>query len=248
MLRLTILIALLPVLAVTVLGQGCTEYLSNKDPNFGYRLRGNRCEGMYVSKVSAPSLDLISLTLGKIEFRRGATLVVSVPGYGRPVHVQGIATPANTFYRMDADSDQTGVVTGWAVDDVLGPQQIDATRLAVLAWVAEDRSAEFRRFVPARITSAAPATDNTIWLKVRVSVAVASLRWRWSPASESAGNWVCERRDWQTKDKRNSGLSAYEAAEIQLPDLHGKVCLDVAALPDDSNDWVARRFLVQASR
>ncbi len=249
MIRTTALIAFVTVFLAASAAQTCREYVPNNDPKFGYKPReGPRCEGMYVSKVAAPALELISLTLGRIEFDRGANLQVSAPGYDRQIHVQGTAVPANTFYRMDVNSDSTGVFSRWPVEDVLGPQQIDAGKLAVLAWALDAKANNEKTYVPVRVTAGTSAKDDRIRLAVRLSIAAASLRWRWAPATINGGNWSCGKKDWQPQDKLGTPISPYQTVPITFPDLRGQVCVDIAALPQDSNDWIAKRYYVQASR
>jgi hypothetical protein len=72
---------------------------------YGYRLRGDRCEGVYAREVGAASLTLASLTESFQEYdaRSGRPLVVewSTPAGAAEVHLRAVALRRRLYYRMD---------------------------------------------------------------------------------------------------------------------------------------------------
>lgn len=68
-----ICIVLLANILVSVQALECDNSLQTSDDAMSYRLRSGRCEGVYVSTVSARSLELVSLTMGKIDYSLDST-------------------------------------------------------------------------------------------------------------------------------------------------------------------------------
>ena len=110
----------------------------------GYKARGNRCEGLYEADVAAKSLALVSFTFGTLSYRLrpGEKLELSAPTQSGDLQVRAVAKPLSMHYQMDAVLPAHATLT-WPVDDVLLPEGLAASRVAVFAW----REAEAARFL-----------------------------------------------------------------------------------------------------
>jgi hypothetical protein len=84
----------------------CDPYLrpQSDDPN-GYRLRGDRCEGVYIKEVSAAGvLTVVSFTesFALYDLSSGKDLLLEWPAVGEgPVHLRAYSLRRRLYYRMD---------------------------------------------------------------------------------------------------------------------------------------------------
>jgi hypothetical protein len=159
----------------------CDARLQPITGTVGYVPRGNRCEGQYVSPVSAPGLELLSLLRGRLTYdlQSPAPLVVIAGGIEDvapgPLHVRALARPLRTYYRMDALVPREGRLT-WPLIEVLAPLRLPADKLGVFGWVETPTG---RLFVPLRVVQgAAPPPGGPLELVVRSSLDVERVLWR----------------------------------------------------------------------
>src|SRR4051812_38694212 len=71
----------------------------------GYQLRraGERCEGLYSSQVSAPPIELVSLTLGQLEYDLNHPMVLEVrpvSPHNTPITVRAVGIMPGLYYRL----------------------------------------------------------------------------------------------------------------------------------------------------
>jgi hypothetical protein len=159
----------------------CDRLLQPIPGHTGYVLRSGRCEGLYISSVSAASLELISLLRGKLRYalQPNVRLLLSAPEVADiapgPVRVRAIARPLRTYYRMDAVLPTTRQMA-WPVDDVLLPLNLSAERIGVFGWL--QRGAE-KIFIPLRVAQPGDVTpEGPVELLVRATAAIERLVWR----------------------------------------------------------------------
>jgi len=173
---------------------GCdasVEPISGPD---GYQERGGqRCEGLYVSRVSGPAMELVSLTWGLFPGNRtdAGDLSVSVPrppGRTGSVHVRALGLPAGLYYRLDVDMPPGGHVT-WPTAPVLSRQHIGFDQVGLFAFarsasgqpvylpVAVDDTVDPKAGVVAEIRPLTPV-DDLLWRFVRPGLPAPS----WQPA------------------------------------------------------------------
>ena len=105
---LILLLGCLIVAEGSARGEICDPSLDPTPDPEGYRQRaGSLCEGTYVSKVSGPALELVSLTWGAVPDTVPSTgFVLTVPTARKragPVHVRALGIPPGLYYRMDAE-------------------------------------------------------------------------------------------------------------------------------------------------
>jgi hypothetical protein len=154
-------------------GNPCDPGLHPVSDPTGYIPRGSRCEGVYVSPVSASSLELISLLRGKLHYKLQpkTQLILSSPNIADiasgPVRTRAIARPLRTYYRMDATLPTTRRMS-WSIDDVLLPLRLSADSIGVFGWVEKGTE---KIYVPLRVAQPGDSTPaGAVELMVRSAV------------------------------------------------------------------------------
>lgn len=102
----------------------------------GYRLRGDRCEGIYVQDLAGTTLRLASLTRSFSDFdpttERQLRLAWTPLG-STQTHVRASALKHGLYYRMDAVRPAGAASYDWPTD-MLKEFQLSKMQLGVLAW------------------------------------------------------------------------------------------------------------------
>jgi hypothetical protein len=174
----------------------CQRYLS-PDPiaeRDGYRERdgGQRCEGIYTSPVAGESVEIASLTQGRLsyDFTQSGPLWITLPikpANLAPVHVRAVGIPERLYYEMDAD--MTGSVPlVWPIKEVVVPERIAPADIGIYAFQAEVGGDPV--LLPVSISSgdASAASPQPLIAIFRVG-AVASPKWRFVPKGGAAGQF-----------------------------------------------------------
>jgi len=103
----------------------------------GYRLLGERCEGIYVQQVGGTVLSVASLTQAfeSYDLSSGMNLVVAWAAPAeRGIHIRAQGVKHNLYYRMDAARSAASNVFQWPTD-LLAAQNIRSADIGVLAWM-----------------------------------------------------------------------------------------------------------------
>lgn len=185
-------------LAQLGLAQQCDPRVRPVDnPVIQYRARGNRCEGLYQSEVSAAVLDIVGVTDGAFRFALDAREIIELSAplsQNQPVAIRAVGVPLKTYYRLDAAL-APGETLIWPVKEVLLPQALASHKISVFGWIGAEQQ---KTYIPVRAAAALQpgADDDQIRLSLRASVEVSHVRWR-------AGDMV---------NGASSGLSAWQAA------------------------------------
>ncbi len=135
----------------------CDSKIRSDSSEYGYRKRGNRCEGLYISNISAGSLEVVGLTHGKFDFRldKNEIIEVSSPDVRREaVHIRSVGVLLTQYYRMDGEIPPRGKLT-WPVKDVLYPRKLSADDIGIFGYFERGRE---KIYVP---VSAAVKPDNS---------------------------------------------------------------------------------------
>lgn len=178
-------------------------------PDSGYRLRGNRCEGLYRSPISSGEFELLSLTTGRLSFElvRGNEIVVRAPGGDDSVHVRAVGREARVYYRMDAVI-APGDSLCWPVDPVLLPEQLTAERIGVFGWRVMNGDTVF---VPVAVGTTPEGSDRaSMEMVVRPSFEADSVLWR---IANDQGS-----KEWRSAARR---LRAWQPVSVEVPPLSG---------------------------
>lgn len=112
------------------------DLLTRAEGPLGYRLRGDRCEGLYARPVAGTSLYVISLTEYFEDFDPLAAeplhVAWSAPDTGQ-LRLRAEGTERLLYYRMDAVSPPGSSQFEWPTG-VLGAQRITRDSLGIVAW------------------------------------------------------------------------------------------------------------------
>jgi hypothetical protein len=180
------------VLTALPLHAQCDQNLRPVAGQAGYTARGSRCEGLYVSDVSAQSLELISLLRGKLHYdlQPDVQLTIVGPdisGIARgPIQVRAVAQPLRTYYRMDTVL-PTNRRMVWPVKDVLFPLRLHADRVGVYGWIEAQPE---KLFIPLRVISQGGSLPQVpIEVVVRSSLDVEGLVWRMAVDNTNPPPW-----------------------------------------------------------
>jgi hypothetical protein len=161
----------------------------------GYRERdgGRRCEGIYTSPVAGESVQIVSLSEGRLsyDFSQSAPLLISLaitPASPAPIHVRAVGIPERLYYEMDANlSDGPALV--WPIKEVVIPERIAPTDIGVYAFQVGNGGDPV--FLPVRISAGggAAASPQPLIVILRVG-AVVSPRWRFVSKGGAVGTFV----------------------------------------------------------
>lgn len=140
----------------------CDRYLPVSLGNpFGYRMRGDRCEGVYVQQVA--STPLIVASFGRLSvpdtLSAGGTLLVEWPAHGREVRLRAQSLKPKTYYRMDHRQPAGARSYRWPTD-VLAALKLTRRDIGIVAVTEEKVGGSTREvYVPVRIGAPLPARD-----------------------------------------------------------------------------------------
>lgn len=121
-----------------------SKNLQNCDPNleipsgdtFGYRLRGERCEGRYIENVGSASLIIASLTsyFEEYDYDMDKDLVINwTSPVTEDIQLRAIGTRPRLFYRMDTVVKSGDNSFRWPTE-LLSGLEIMRTDIGVLGW------------------------------------------------------------------------------------------------------------------
>lgn len=152
--RAVVALALLPTSAGAQPGH-CDPQLAPPAGNpYGYRLRGERCEGVYVRQLSNSALVLASFTLLFEDFDAAHSedlLVQWKAPSSAEVRVRARTLDRRLHYRMDAIRQKGTASFRWPAG-LLYALQIQQGNLGVLVWVPSDASPIRRElYLPVRV-------------------------------------------------------------------------------------------------
>jgi hypothetical protein len=148
----------------------CDRYLpvSTQNP-FGYRLRGDRCEGIYVKPVSATPLTVASfgqLNAPQLPASGGVLLVEWTADSGN-VRLRANSLKSKTYYRMDSLQPAAARSYRWPTD-VLAALRLTMKDIGVVAWTEQKVAGKVREvYLPIRIGQP-PAAQETAYELVLV--------------------------------------------------------------------------------
>jgi hypothetical protein len=117
----------------------CDRYLPVSTNNaWGYRLRGDRCEGVYIQPVSAT--PLIVASFGHINapdvLPANAELLVEWAPAGREVRLRATSSKPKAYYRMDSLQPAKLHSYRWPAD-VLAALKLSMKDIGVVAWTQQ---------------------------------------------------------------------------------------------------------------
>jgi hypothetical protein len=142
---------------------------STADP-WGYRIRGERCEGTYAQPVAGTPLIIASFTERFVAFDPESTTSLSLrwPAFeSGPVRIRAIALRRRFHYRMDAEQPASAGEWEWPAN-LLSALDLGRPDLGVIAWTHRmEGDTERDILLPLRIDAGeAPDSDGDYALVV----------------------------------------------------------------------------------
>jgi hypothetical protein len=153
-----VLALLVPAAAQT--GNPCdTRLLQQTQDPLAYRLRGERCEGVYVRDVAGAGgfsvVGFIEASPTPIGIERNEPLHLAwEPSDDVIVNVRAVSLRRRLYYRMDARQPAGATGFDWPMD-VVGALDLGSDELGVVAWIQRDvGGTEQEVYVPVRVSRA----------------------------------------------------------------------------------------------
>jgi hypothetical protein len=152
---------------------------SPKDDFYGYKLRGDRCEGIYVKDVAGRALQVVSLTESVEDFdpavAKNLLVEWTAPG-DAAVRLRALALRHGLYYQMDSTRPAGSASYSWP-PNFLRELKLKKGELGLLAWTSQHAgNGERRVYVPLRISQqAAPTRSPSYKVVVRPGVALDDL-------------------------------------------------------------------------
>ncbi|GAK57725.1 hypothetical protein U27_04692 [Candidatus Vecturithrix granuli] len=222
-------------LAQLGLAQQCDPRIRPVDnPVIQYRARGNRCEGLYQSEVSAAVLDIVGVTDGAFQFALDSKEIIELSAplsRKQPIAIRAVGIPLKTYYRLDAAL-QPGETLIWPVNEVLLPQALASSKIGVFGWIGNEQQ---KTYIPVRTaaTSQPGASDGKVRLYVRSSGEVNNVCWRAGDMVNDVISGLCA---WQPTPK-----ATYRPGEpivILLPaSASGELYVEITA-QNQHGEWI----------
>ena len=150
--------------AIAIQNNHCDPYLPvSKDAVFGYRARGDRCEGVYIQPVS--STPLVVASFGR--FPRpdsyqptGSVLVEWTPDTG-DVRLRTMSLKPRMYYRMDSRQRASAGSFAWRTN-VLAALRLTGSDIGLVAWTRRTLGGAARNvYLPVRMGAPASGERDT---------------------------------------------------------------------------------------
>ena len=221
--RFILLLILLHEATVRISAQEnhCDPQLNSpKDDPYGYRLRGDRCEGQYMRPVGSTTLLIASLTESVEAFNAAANrdLVVEwTAPQGVSVHLRAQALRHRLYYRMDTIRPSGNGSFRWS-PNLLSAFKLNRDELGTVAWISyRVGNANRDVYVPLRISQHGAAIRSRSYeLKLLPGVELDEVYYSLAPVKPDG------RTDTFVKKDKPVGSGYYPAGRafvIKVPEL-----------------------------
>lgn len=150
----------------------------------GYRLRhkDDRYEGLYTRHVSGEVLDIVSCTIGRInyELRDSEKLIIECRPMKnhKEIGVTGTSFGLNKNYHLDLVIKQ-GKRKTIPVREVIAPKNIYPENLGIYGYVGDINQPSL--YLPVRITTSLESGDNDIEIIIICNKQLTNLTWKFAP-------------------------------------------------------------------
>ncbi len=224
--------------------------LGNVDSELAYKLRGDRCEGIYKLEVNSTELRLDALVETFEQFDAEApedlTIAWSVPPgtRERQVRLQANALLPRAFYRMDAVVAAPTTSFAWPAD-FLASQKFGRDDLGVLGWLEPAESGGEKLYLPLRIHQRKAAVRSGIYeLAVTPRVRLDEVYVTVVPVA-SAGGAATAAPIWKAKPLEFGPYQAGSPVFFELPALAatGVYRVEVQATYGEGGSTIYELFL-----
>jgi hypothetical protein len=222
----------------TICAGAICDNLTSAKGKYGYQPRTkqgvNRCEGFYISTISAKSLEMVSLLKGPAKFSLQDNTIIDVSSdvsnlVTGDIHIRAVAKPVRTYYRMDATLQQ-GELLEWPAGEVLVPNKLSLEKLGILGWI---ESEEHKIFVPLKVKQKGENDiSNDINLTVRARVDYEKIIYRVSKTIQEGQE---ETSEWE---KIADSLYAGRSLTFKIPSGDNAILeVEIAAIQQNTGGW-----------
>lgn len=237
--RLILLLVIIFLSGKTTFTQCDGRLRPDDNSMIAYKQRDNRCEGYYIAKVGAPSLQVVGFQKGRLKYdydnKHEIILVRSTLG-DKTINIRAIGVPLNTYYQMDAQIKPSETFK-WPIADVIYPNRLNSGSIKIFGWVGTENDKTYVPVIPDS-RSITNTDDNVITLFIRASTDVTKVIWRQSAFS----NGSCGKYG-KNKEIEKSYRSG-KAIPIPLENLAGTVCIEIKARKKNSSHWPRKEIRV----
>lgn len=226
--------------------QNCNngDHVKSVGGDLGYKSRGQVCEGLYESKISA-DFELVSLLFSPLpSFHDKAVLTVIAPKVANSLFRNGVKVTAlslkpRLYYRMDADVN-TKTELAWPVNEVISKIELNYQNIGLFGWASKSTDIVYTPLY-IRLDNEIDDADTSqmIHAVVRAGVNVETFVWR-----ILADNLRSEAHLTQTRYAAGSPIRF----KFEPPQITGdtyKIQLD--AKPENSDDWLTQTLSIAIS-
>ncbi len=206
------------------------------NPALAYRERDRtRCEGFFQGPGANghEPLTLVGIMRGEVwPMSRDTVLRLRVAGGGEKVNLRIVAIPEKTYYRLDAALSEDGVFA-WR-PELASRGGLETGDVGMYAYLAENP--EVLLPVSLGVGGEYPR------VLLRSQVKLRRLDWRYAQRRDGRCGVMGE---WRTL-KPSAGFGAGEPVTLVPPLAPGEtICLEVAALPWESEQWLQKLWPIR---
>jgi hypothetical protein len=153
------------------LSQGCdASFHSSASDPYGYRARGDRCEGVYIRDLSA-SLRVVSFTREFDAFTGGDPILHLkwAGGASREVHLRASGLRPRLYYEMDSVQPGGSIGYDWETS-LLSALGITRPELGIVGWTSQQIGGQDRQvYLPLAVTTSKPQKKSSSYQFIVVS-------------------------------------------------------------------------------
>jgi hypothetical protein len=160
-----IVLALVAVMASAqpCLSQGCdASFHSSESDPYGYRARGDRCEGVYIKDLSA-SLRVVSFTREFDAFSGGDPILHLkwAARASREIHLRATSLRPRLYYEMDSVRPGGSIGYDWETS-LLTALRITRPELGIVGWTSQQIGGQDRHvYLPLAVTTSKPEKKSS---------------------------------------------------------------------------------------
>jgi hypothetical protein len=141
----------------------CDPGLHQTSDSYGYRLRGDRCEGIYIREVGGTTLQIVSLTALVEDFNPATNKDLLVqwvaPGNGS-IRLRAYGLRHKLHYRMDSLRPGGSTSYSWSTN-LLASLNLKKHELGLVAWVSQLIANNNRDvYLPVTVSQQSPANRS----------------------------------------------------------------------------------------
>lgn len=201
-----------------------------------------RCEGLYYDNVNGVTIDLVSLTRGRIRYQLRGDEIISIHKLNgikdEQLLVRGTSFRSSPKYRLDTSWDKNKNAIQLPLKEVLNESRISSTDVGFYGYLEKPGLTIYFPVVTTTKYYQAPESDK-VYLTLLSNIETSQIVYKIAEKTNgSCGTFSGE-------VKLDTGYEKMEPIEIEVP--QGKtsreLCVEVFVLPAGTNQsWKSRQF------